>query len=278
MRTSSTSASSPRRSGTSSSTSTISTRRSPAPWEWDLMRLSASLVVAARSRSFSGHQARHAVLEAVRTYRERMAEYASMRAIDVYLRAGRRPRHRGVRRQARPALPAVDHPRRRPSRRAPRAAEDHDPHGRPAADRRPPAHHHAPRRGEPRGRRGRAGRLPRQPPGGPARPARPVPGRGRRAARWSASAASAWVPIVALLEGGSDDDPLFLQTKEAEASVLRALHGRQPVRLARRARRRRAAPAPGRQRRAARLGGRPARPPPLRPAAPGPEGHPPSSR
>jgi uncharacterized protein (DUF2252 family) len=53
-------------------------------WEWDLMRLSASLVLAARSRSFTHHQARHAVLEAVRTYRERMAEYATMRAIDVY--------------------------------------------------------------------------------------------------------------------------------------------------------------------------------------------------
>lgn len=53
-------------------------------WEWDLMRLSASLEVASRSRSFTRHQARHAVLEAVRTYRERMAEYAAMRAIDVY--------------------------------------------------------------------------------------------------------------------------------------------------------------------------------------------------
>src|SRR3990172_9442876 len=41
-------------------------------WEWDVMRLSASLVVAARSRSFTVHQARHAVLEAVRIYRERM--------------------------------------------------------------------------------------------------------------------------------------------------------------------------------------------------------------
>ncbi len=53
-------------------------------WEWDVMRLSASLVLAARSRSFSHHQARHAVLDAVRTYRERMTEYAAMRAIDVY--------------------------------------------------------------------------------------------------------------------------------------------------------------------------------------------------
>jgi uncharacterized protein (DUF2252 family) len=53
-------------------------------WEWDVMRLSASLVVAARSRSLTGHQARHAVHEAVRMYRQRMAEYATMRAIDVY--------------------------------------------------------------------------------------------------------------------------------------------------------------------------------------------------
>ncbi len=53
-------------------------------WEWDVMRLSASLVLAARSRSFTAHQARHIVLDSVRTYRERMAEYAGMRAIDVY--------------------------------------------------------------------------------------------------------------------------------------------------------------------------------------------------
>ena len=56
----------------------------PGAWEWDLMRLSASLMLAARSRSFTDHRARHAVLAAVRTYRERMAEYATLRAIDVY--------------------------------------------------------------------------------------------------------------------------------------------------------------------------------------------------
>ena len=54
------------------------------PFEWDLARLAASLVVAARSRGFTKHDGRHAVHRAMRSYRERMAEYATMRAIDVY--------------------------------------------------------------------------------------------------------------------------------------------------------------------------------------------------
>jgi hypothetical protein len=54
------------------------------PFEWDVLRLSASLVVAARSRSFSEHAGRHAVHAAVRSYAARMHEYAAMRAIDVY--------------------------------------------------------------------------------------------------------------------------------------------------------------------------------------------------
>ena len=56
----------------------------PGPWEWDLMRLAASLVVAARSRGFSAHAARHAVHVAVRSYGDRMREYGSMPAIEVY--------------------------------------------------------------------------------------------------------------------------------------------------------------------------------------------------
>jgi len=54
------------------------------PFEWDLARLAASLVVAARSRGFSVHDGRHAVHRAMRSYRDRMAEYATMRAIDLY--------------------------------------------------------------------------------------------------------------------------------------------------------------------------------------------------
>jgi len=54
------------------------------PFEWDLQRLAASLVVAGRSRAFSAHDNRHAVHRAMRSYRERMAGYALMRAIEVY--------------------------------------------------------------------------------------------------------------------------------------------------------------------------------------------------
>jgi uncharacterized protein (DUF2252 family) len=54
------------------------------PFEFDLMRLSASLVVAARDRGFSAHEGRHAVHRAIRSYAAHMQEYAAMRAIDVY--------------------------------------------------------------------------------------------------------------------------------------------------------------------------------------------------
>jgi len=57
------------------------------PFEWDLKRLAASLVVAGRSRAFSAHDNRHAVHRAMRSYRERMAGYALMRGIEVYYSA-----------------------------------------------------------------------------------------------------------------------------------------------------------------------------------------------
>ena len=59
------------------------------PFEWDLERLAASLVVAARSRGFAAHDARHAVHRAMQSYRERMAGYATSRAIEVYYASGR---------------------------------------------------------------------------------------------------------------------------------------------------------------------------------------------
>ena len=54
------------------------------PFEWDVKRLAASIVVAGRSRGFDRHTNRHAAQRAVQTYRERMAEFARIRAIDVY--------------------------------------------------------------------------------------------------------------------------------------------------------------------------------------------------
>lgn len=48
----------------------------PAPWEWDVKRLAASIVVAGRSLKFSDKTSRIAVLAAVQSYRDRLNEYA----------------------------------------------------------------------------------------------------------------------------------------------------------------------------------------------------------
>ncbi|MBP1705097.1 MAG: hypothetical protein H6Q36_836 [Chloroflexi bacterium] len=54
------------------------------PFEWDVKRLAASIVVAGRERGFGDHASRHAAHLAVRSYQDRVAEYASMRTLDVY--------------------------------------------------------------------------------------------------------------------------------------------------------------------------------------------------
>jgi uncharacterized protein (DUF2252 family) len=56
----------------------------PGPWEWDLKRLAASFVFAARSNGFSAADQREAALACVRSYREHMAEYGDMPVLDVW--------------------------------------------------------------------------------------------------------------------------------------------------------------------------------------------------
>jgi len=56
----------------------------PGPWEWDVKRLGASLVLAARDRSFSKSTAQEAVRAAAASYRERMAEFAEMKMLDTW--------------------------------------------------------------------------------------------------------------------------------------------------------------------------------------------------
>ena len=56
----------------------------PAPWEWDLKRLAASFVLACRANGFSDKLARESVLACVRSYREAMARFGSMRALEVW--------------------------------------------------------------------------------------------------------------------------------------------------------------------------------------------------
>jgi uncharacterized protein (DUF2252 family) len=56
----------------------------PAPFEWDVKRLAASFAVAARDNGFSDRQAHTAARLAVRSYRTEMANYATMRFLKVW--------------------------------------------------------------------------------------------------------------------------------------------------------------------------------------------------
>jgi uncharacterized protein (DUF2252 family) len=56
----------------------------PAPWEWDLKRLAASFVVAARDCGHSDRQGRDAAVECARAYREHMRDYSKMSPLEVW--------------------------------------------------------------------------------------------------------------------------------------------------------------------------------------------------
>ena len=56
----------------------------PGPWEWDVKRLAASVVIAGRADGFSPDAIRGATMATIRGYRQSMARYASMRLLDVW--------------------------------------------------------------------------------------------------------------------------------------------------------------------------------------------------
>ena len=56
----------------------------PGPWEWDVKRLAASLEVAARGNGFPGKQRRGIVSAAVARYRQAMRDFAHMTNLDVW--------------------------------------------------------------------------------------------------------------------------------------------------------------------------------------------------
>jgi uncharacterized protein (DUF2252 family) len=55
-----------------------------APWEWDVKRLAASAVVAARQNGLDEATATRIARAGVRSYRERMAVFAEMSPLDIY--------------------------------------------------------------------------------------------------------------------------------------------------------------------------------------------------
>jgi uncharacterized protein (DUF2252 family) len=56
----------------------------PGPWEWDVKRLAASLEVAARGNGFPGKQRREIVTAAVTRYRQAMRSFAGMTNLEVW--------------------------------------------------------------------------------------------------------------------------------------------------------------------------------------------------
>jgi uncharacterized protein (DUF2252 family) len=56
----------------------------PAPWEWDVKRLAASFVLACRENGLGDDCGADAARACARSYRERMIEYGKMTALDVW--------------------------------------------------------------------------------------------------------------------------------------------------------------------------------------------------
>ena len=56
----------------------------PGPWEWDVKRLAASLEVAARDNGLSAKQRREIVVASASRYRQAMREFAAMTNLDVW--------------------------------------------------------------------------------------------------------------------------------------------------------------------------------------------------
>ena len=56
----------------------------PAPWEWDVKRLAASFFIACRDNRLSEAVATDVVMTCVRTYRESMAEFSEMKTLQLW--------------------------------------------------------------------------------------------------------------------------------------------------------------------------------------------------
>ncbi len=56
----------------------------PGPWEWDVKRLAVSMLIAARSNGFKPKEQDRIVLDTVSRYRTAMAEFAAMKQLEVW--------------------------------------------------------------------------------------------------------------------------------------------------------------------------------------------------
>jgi uncharacterized protein (DUF2252 family) len=56
----------------------------PGPWEWDVKRLATSMLIAAQSNDFPNRDQRRAVLDCVAGYRKAIASFATMGELEVW--------------------------------------------------------------------------------------------------------------------------------------------------------------------------------------------------
>ena len=56
----------------------------PGPWEWDVKRLAVSMLIAARFNGFKAKEQERIVLDTVGRYRTAMAEFAAMKQLEVW--------------------------------------------------------------------------------------------------------------------------------------------------------------------------------------------------
>ena len=56
----------------------------PAPWEWDVKRLVASFVLAARANGLGDADGRDAAVACARSYRRKMRDFAAMDVLDIW--------------------------------------------------------------------------------------------------------------------------------------------------------------------------------------------------
>jgi uncharacterized protein (DUF2252 family) len=56
----------------------------PGPWEWDVKRLAVSMLIAARDNGYRAREQERVVLDTVARYRTAMAEFAGMKNLDVW--------------------------------------------------------------------------------------------------------------------------------------------------------------------------------------------------
>jgi uncharacterized protein (DUF2252 family) len=56
----------------------------PAPWEWDVKRLGASFVVACRDKGLGEESAHDVAMASTRSYRESMAEFSRMKTLELW--------------------------------------------------------------------------------------------------------------------------------------------------------------------------------------------------